>query len=70
MAHRLSLLIVVQCLLSFLIQQCNGLVFRDVLPAAGNSLFRRDDYSSMDLVDQETFIWGGEHTIINNTYMY
>lgn len=61
MAPGLSLLVVVQYLLSFLTQYSYAVVLVDVLPPQRGSLFRRDEYSSLDLQDEEVYLWGGKN---------
>jgi hypothetical protein len=41
-----------------------GVILKDVQPSRATSsgwLFKRDDYSNLDLQSVETFLWSGKH---------
>lgn len=61
MAQGLSLLIVVQCLLSFLIHCIGATELVEIPPPSTTGLSRRDDYSSLNLKDEDIYLWGGKH---------
>jgi len=61
MACQLLFLLLVQ-LLSLIIDQSAAIVLQDVRPKQSYSLFKRDDYSALDLNDEEYFMWGGKFT--------